>query len=169
MDGYVSKPITKLQLIEEINRVVVKQQSRNIWSATNMSAPGDLLLTAEAPEVAESMAFADFDSAEAMKRWGGEGDLILELALQFANEAPDNLESIVRAIQARNFAEVDAIAQAMVGSAGNLSATSVDLALRHLIEVAKEKDADAASNQVEKLTWLIPKFKIALMAWADSR
>ena len=169
MDGYVSKPITKNQLIEEINRVVVKQQSRNIWSATNLSAPADLGVEPESAVLLESFAFPDFDAPEALKRWGGEADLVHELALQFADEAPDNLERVLRAIQKRDFAEVDAIAHSMSGAAGNLSATSVDMALRHLIEVAKEKDAHAASAQVEQLTWLIPKFKLALMAWAENR
>ena len=169
MDGYISKPISKTLLIEEINRVVVKQQSRNIWNATHMGVPIELDKKPDEPVAMDAMTFPDFDAKEAMNRWGGETELVEELAFQFANEAPDNLEQIIRALDKRDFAEVDVIANGMVSAAGNLSATSVDLALRHLIEVAKEKDVQAASEQVEQLTWLIPKFRLALMAWSESR
>ena len=169
MDGYISKPISKTLLIEEINRVVVKQQSRNIWNATHMGVPIELDKKPDEPVAMDAMTFPGFDAKEAMNRWGGETELVEELALQFANEAPDNLEQIIRALDKRDFAEVDVIANGMVSAAGNLSATSVDMALRHLIEVAKEKDVQAAFEQVEQLTWLIPKFRLALMAWSESR
>ena len=169
MDGYISKPISKNQLIEEINRVVVKQQSRNIWSATNIDFPAESGENAETLTPVGGMSFPDFDAAEAMVRWGGEAGLIEELGFQFASEAPDNLEKIIYAIESRHFADVDLIAQSMSGAAGNLSAIGVDLALQHLIEVAREKDTHAASEQVEQLTWLIPKFKMALLEWSKNR
>jgi CheY-like chemotaxis protein len=175
MDGYVSKPIDKNQLNEEIERVVVRAQSRLIWQATNLAAAAELESDSESQKTgsapddeAEDMLLPDLDIGQALERWDGDADLYLNVAQSFAQQCPAQLLMLRTAAANRDGKALIAAAHDMTGVAGNLSAIAIEAISRQILDAAKTRDFKTVSQCLRLLSPRLPRFEAALMSWANT-
>lgn len=111
MDGYVSKPIRRNELFEEIRRVL-----------------GPRVSPKPEPETAPS---EDLDFARIEDRLGGDMDLLRELVQIFEAETPAETAQLKQAIERRDVRTAERLAHKIKGAASVFgSACSVDLAQR---------------------------------------
>ncbi len=129
MDGYLSKPIDRIQLFE-----VVEQQNTIAAVAVEAKTP--------------SQAF-DYDIA--LERLDGDEQLFAELARMFVDDCPRQLHAIESAIQAGDAARLQAAAHELKGAASNFAATSVVDATRALETIASQKAMGAAPAVWQRL------------------
>jgi CheY-like chemotaxis protein/HPt (histidine-containing phosphotransfer) domain-containing protein len=105
MDGYVSKPIDRTRLSQEIQRVLTRHQAQSLRQSA--PAPQDV---------------SDIDLAEALDRLDGDRDAMMEIALMFISDCPTRVADIAAAVAARNPAAVASACHNLAGTAANLSA-----------------------------------------------
>jgi HPt (histidine-containing phosphotransfer) domain-containing protein len=106
MDGYVSKPIDRSRLAQEIQRVLSRHQGQSLRQAA-VPSPGD------AP---------DIDLAEALDRLDGDRDAMIEIALMFIDDGPARIAEIAAAVAQRDAGAVSSACHNLAGTAANLSA-----------------------------------------------
>jgi signal transduction histidine kinase/DNA-binding response OmpR family regulator len=113
MDGYLSKPIDRTQLAEEIQRVLGRHQAHSLRLAAGASPDGA----------------RDIDLAEALDRMGGDREAMVEIALMFIADCPTRVNDLGAAVAARDAAAVSIAFHNLAGTAANLSAHGIcDLA-----------------------------------------
>jgi CheY-like chemotaxis protein/HPt (histidine-containing phosphotransfer) domain-containing protein len=147
MDGYVSKPIDKVKLIQEIDRVIVRAQSRMIWLASNISLPAELK-----PAKTREVTLADLDMTQAMDRWDGDRELYMEVAMGFLTSCPKHIQNIQRAIYEVDSKTLVEEAHALAGAAGNLSAMAIEHITRQLMAAAENNDFFLAATLADQLS-----------------
>ena len=157
MDGYVSKPIDKVSLIREIDRVIVRAQSRLIWLASNISLPAELK-----PVSHHEDDLADLDMAQAMERWDGDLALFTDVAQGFLDSCPHHIQQIQRAIYNVDSSKLIEEAHALAGAAGNLSALAIEHITRQLMAAAENKDFFLAATLADQLTARTSRLEAAL-------
>ncbi len=168
MDGYISKPIDRLQLESEIARVRAKQHSRQIWSATNLAIPPEFGAdTVPAVPMDDTLPAMDVEQAQA--RWDGEDDLLREMGWLFIGELPSQLHMIQEAASRLDTKMITSVAHNIAGVAGNLSAIAIETTSRRLMDAAGAHDFVSIDMLVTQLSGLIPKFEQALKHWARQR
>ena len=168
MDGYISKPIDRLQLESEITRVRAKQHSRHIWSATNLAIPPEFGAdTVPAVPMDDTLPAMDIEQAQA--RWDGEDELLREMGGLFIGELPSQLQQIQEAASRLDTKTIASVAHNVAGVAGNLSAIAIENTSRRLMDAASAHDFVSIDMLVNQLSGLIPKFEQALKRWDRER
>ena len=134
MDGYLSKPIDRLQLFEAV-------ESAGATSGHH-AAP-------ESREEAEGAL--SLDRRGLMERLGGDEDLAREVFTLFQQDGPVYLARIRSAIDAGDATALQAAAHALKGAAGNLSAGPTADAARELELLAQSGDLTRAADAGRRL------------------
>ena len=167
MDGYVSKPIDRQQLIDEIDRVVVRRQSQKIWAATNLSAT---LETGAGgiDMLAPASAQADFDGEKALERWDGERELLINTLNIFSQELGPCYDMMMDKLREQDAAMLESVAHSIAGGAGNLSALAIESNARDIMAAAREADFSQAADLVKEFRRLSRRFQGAVERWAKS-
>jgi two-component system, sensor histidine kinase and response regulator len=120
MDGYLSKPINRLDLFAVVER----------GSAAAAPMPSD----ATTPV---------FDRDALLERLGGDPSLAFEIVQLFIEDCPVQLAAIQGAVAARDAKAVRATAHALKGSAGNLGASALLAAARALEDIGRDGRLEA--------------------------
>ncbi len=131
MDGYISKPINTALMAAEMERVL----SSAIKPAT-ASAP------AAAPQACDDIA--DLDASEALERFGGELELLEEIAQAFLADLPTRINDLQTAIDTCDSRALVQAGHSLMGSAGNLSAHWLYRQAQRLEQCGKRGDFDEA-------------------------
>jgi CheY-like chemotaxis protein len=118
MDGYVSKPISLVTLMGEINRVAAAGQ------------PRILLL----------------DKAELRDRLQGNDELLSELVHLFIGDAPKQIQEIHAALAAGSATRLEYAAHSLKGSAASLGAKGLAAVARKLELRGRNADLDGAES-----------------------
>ncbi len=104
MDGYISKPIQRDQLLQAIERFA-RKSGREDGAARRFPVPVEV-----------------FDMAQSLDRAGGDVDLLLELAQIFLQISPRHLEEAAHAISVGDMTSLGNAVHALKSSMGNFAA-----------------------------------------------
>jgi CheY-like chemotaxis protein/HPt (histidine-containing phosphotransfer) domain-containing protein len=106
MDGYLSKPIDRTRLTQEVQRVLGRHQAQGLRLAAGCAPDGS----------------PDIDLAEALDRLDGDREAMVEIALMFIADCPARVNDIAAAVATRQAAAVSSACHSLAGTAANLSA-----------------------------------------------
>jgi signal transduction histidine kinase/DNA-binding response OmpR family regulator len=123
MNGYVSKPIDRTRLSQEIQRVLSRQQAQSLRQSAE----------------AMSSDVPDIDLAEALERLDGDRDAMIEIALMFVSDCPARVAEIAAAVALRD-------ANAVSSACHNLAGTAANVSAHGLYQLAGKVSAHAAAG-----------------------
>jgi PAS domain S-box-containing protein len=132
MDGYVSKPLLTAELLRAIEET---------WAACHPMQPRN----------ENAAAAAGFNHAEVLKKFGGDQELVAELAALFAADCPKRLQDIRQAIAAQDAAALERAAHSIRGSVAFFCAPEAAAALEELETMGRERVLEGASTIYEAL------------------
>ncbi len=132
MDGYLTKPVDRLQLFE-----TVEQTSRPTATVVERKA---------------------FDADRMLTQFGGDRDLLRELGQLFIELCPDQMAKIRAAIDAGDCERLAAEAHTLKGSASTMGAEQVVASAEVLERLARERQMDAALAHTVQLETLSRDF-----------
>ncbi len=92
-----------------------------------------------------------FDRPDFLARLGDDEELLREVVELFLEDAPQQLESIARAVAAGNAADIAPSAHQLKGAAANISARRAAEAASRLETAAKSGDSIVAGQEFAKL------------------
>jgi two-component system sensor histidine kinase/response regulator len=134
MDGYISKPINKAALLSAIadaTRLRPGTAVNREWSAE--------------AEPTSRNAF-HLDTGVLLERLGGDEGLFFEVIDIFLEEAPNSIERLWAALEARDSSAVESIAHSMKGELGYLGVEEVSQQARELEESGRHGDLERAQH-----------------------
>jgi signal transduction histidine kinase/CheY-like chemotaxis protein len=150
MDGYVTKPLRAAELFEAISRVVPPGP-----------APGP------APTAGGSLPAGAIDWADALKRAGGDPELLRELVRLFLKEHPRWLAVLREALAAGSAAALRDAAHSLKGALGTLAAQAAfDAALR-VEALGRQGNLRGAEETCALLEQELERLRPALTAFAQ--
>jgi len=141
MDGYLSKPIDRLELFNAVEQA---------------AAP------AVSPPVAPMTVV--FDRADALDRFGGDDHLLRDIVVAFCDDMPRLLDRMDDAIRRRDADGLRAVAHEFKGAAANLGAPGVVEALHALENLGRHAALDAAPVARQRLSHEVALLRSVLMA-----
>jgi two-component system, sensor histidine kinase and response regulator len=142
MDGYVSKPIRPEALFTAMDAVVRRH-------------PRD-------PVAGAQSNLEVLDDRDLLALVGGDSDVVRELARLFLEDAPQRLEDIKAALEARDHEALRAGAHALKGSAGSICGRRTAEAASRLEKLAEARDLIASRAAVAALSSEIAQLQQAL-------
>jgi two-component system, sensor histidine kinase and response regulator len=154
MDGYVSKPINTALMSAEMERV---------WGAPKI--PKKALAAPKPPPVEPvDEVLPDLDSAQALERFGGDAELLHEIAEAFRADASLRVAELEAAIAAENGPALIHAGHSLMGSAGNLSALNIYRLAQRLEHSGKVADFGSAKATFALLPAAMQRLDDALRA-----
>ncbi len=133
MDGYLAKPIDRLDL----------------FAAVELN-DSDVGLDADRPaSVGDDVA--RFDEAELMERLGGDREVMREIVAIFCHSTPELVSDIRAAIDVRDLTRLRASAHTLKGAAGNLSAKRLAALALELEDAGQSSDVARAAHYFPRL------------------
>lgn len=129
MDDYISKPIN----IAVLKNTLIK------W----LFEGSDIPLITDTPQSVEASleeTLPIWDEAEALHRLGGNNTLLEKVVQSFVNDASSMMNSLKKAIDARNFIDAQLHAHSIKGSAANIGAKALQAIARDIEAKAKNKE-----------------------------
>ncbi len=150
MNGYVSKPIDRTRLTQEVQRVLSRQQA-NIQRQALAAPPSNVL---------------DIDLVEAIARLDGDREAMIEIALMFVSDCPARVAEIATAVATRDAAAVSSACHNLAGIAANVSAHRLyDLACKVSAQAAGGMWANA-DDVLAQLPMSLQRVENQLENWA---
>jgi two-component system sensor histidine kinase/response regulator len=131
MDGYLAKPIDRLDL----------------FAAVELEEPAGPSFY---PDSRVSDDVARFDEAELLERLGGDREILGEVVAIFRHSTPELVADIRGAIDARDLARLRSAAHTLKGAAGNLSA-------KRLAALALEVETASQSSDIALAAHYFPR------------
>ena len=132
MDGYLAKPIDRLDLFAAVEL-----------------GEGDVAPLY--PESAVDEELPQFDERELMERLGGDREILREVVAIFRHSTPDLVAEIQTAIEARDLTRLRGAAHTLKGAAGNLSAKRIAALATELETAALASDVALAAHYFPRL------------------
>jgi two-component system sensor histidine kinase/response regulator len=133
MDAYLSKPIDALTLYAMLEEGAVAEKPKALPA---QASPGE----------------APIDRARLMERVGGDPQLFAVICRVFLDDCPVRLAAIKVAVDERDAEGIRVSAHALKGAAGNLAATGLSEAARHLELIGAQVRMDAAGEGWQRLS-----------------
>jgi signal transduction histidine kinase/CheY-like chemotaxis protein len=149
MDGYVSKPVQKHELFGAMAALVPESAARMTPVANDSSGEGDGPI---------------LDVAEALRRVGGDRELLKSLAEEFLDSYPGQAEQLREAIGRCDGPVVNRLAHTLAGSVGIFGARSAAVAAAQLEAMGREGNLDGAEEARKRLDNAVADLRTALTA-----
>jgi CheY-like chemotaxis protein/HPt (histidine-containing phosphotransfer) domain-containing protein len=150
MDGYLSKPIDRLDLFAAVEMGL--EDGPTLAPATPPAA---------APAVARDLP--RFDEADVLDRLGGDREILTEVAAIFRHTAPDLTGEMRAALDRRDAPALRRAAHTLKGAAGNLSAKRLSAVALEIESAADAQDLvraaalfQMAAAEVDQLLTILP-------------
>ncbi|MFM8899330.1 MAG: response regulator [Burkholderiales bacterium] len=161
MDGYVSKPINTALMAAEMERVLkaAAPKPKSAPKPAPKQSAADLA-TAQ-PDTAN---LPDLDSAEALERFGGDAELLHEIAEAFRTDASVRVAELQAAITAQDGPALVRAGHSLMGSAGNLSARRLYALAQQLEQCGKVADFSTAQKLFAEIPHALERLNAALLA-----
>jgi PAS domain S-box-containing protein len=158
MSGHIAKPIDPALLFDTLGKVARRSTEAASTDTSTRNGAGSAT-TAELPAV------DGLDSAEGLRRVGGNHKLYMKLLREFASQQADVVEQ-VRAALARNDTEsATRIAHTLKGVAGSLGTGPVQTAAAAVEKLLRDRAAaDATSSALDQLAAVVDPFLTRLRA-----
>jgi CheY-like chemotaxis protein/HPt (histidine-containing phosphotransfer) domain-containing protein len=155
MDAYLTKPLTRRDLIETVERLASRAEGTP--AAPPAAAPE---LRSEVNEV--------FDLQIALARLAGHRDLVREMAGFFFQEAPRALAEIQAGLRERAPESIGRAAHRLRGTLVYLGAEPADRAARDVELAGNDGDLTQADLAFRVLTGQIARLDAALRSWIEN-
>jgi HPt (histidine-containing phosphotransfer) domain-containing protein len=158
MSGHIAKPIDPALLYDTLGKVVRRSTEAASTDTSTRNGAGSAT-TAELPAV------DGLESADGLRRVGGNHKLYMKLLREFASQQADAVEQ-VRAALARNDTEsATRAAHTLKGVAGSLGAGPVQTAAAAVEKLLRDRaSADATNRALEELAAVVDPFLTRLRA-----
>jgi HPt (histidine-containing phosphotransfer) domain-containing protein len=147
MDGYVTKPIVKEELLAAMDRVLASPQPPP--SPRPAPPPSD-----------------PFDRAELLRRADGDSGLLSELVALFLAELPSAVSVLERAVEAQDAVAVARAAHSLKGALLNLAAHPASALARDLEESSRRNDLGRTRETFANLHAELGRLRSSLEAGA---
>ncbi len=144
MDGYVSKPLQTSELFAALADILANPPQQAAASETN-----------DGPA---------FDREAALERVGGDGELLVEIAGLFLEEAPVLLAQLRDALARNDASALERAAHSLKSSVGTFSAASAQESARVLETMGRENDLANAPKILARLEEQVARLDQALRA-----
>ncbi len=156
MDDYLTKPIRREDLAAALER----------WAthAGSLEPPA-----APAVEARGTTAAGGFSLAEALARASGDAELLVELAGILLEDAPRQLDALMRAHEEADRASIKSVAHALRGAVANLGASDMVAALRDVEAVVRAGTVDECAEPLDRAVRAWTRLESALRAWVEAR
>jgi PAS domain S-box-containing protein len=146
MSGHIAKPIDPALLYDTLSKVAHRVPAA-VTGATSAPAESTAAAPADVPPI------DGLDSADGLRRVGGNHKLYVKLLRQFASQQADAVEQIRAALAANDGESATRLAHTLKGVAGNLGAGPVQVAAAAVEKLLRERSpADATSPALEQLS-----------------
>jgi PAS domain S-box-containing protein len=132
MDGYLAKPIDRLDL----------------FAAVELEPPAGAGLQRES-SVGDDIT--QFDENELMERLGGDGEVRQEIVAIFRHSTPELVAEIRMAIESRDLTRLKSAAHTLKGAAGNLSAKRLAALAMEIEQAGHASDVALAAHYFPRL------------------
>src|SRR5262249_26512714 len=158
MSGHIAKPIDPALLFDTLSKVVrrapeMAPAGTSVPAAAAVAAPADLPLV------------DGLDSADGLRRVGGNHKLYVKLLRQFASQQADAVGQIRAALAAKDRESATRLAHALKGVAGNLGAGPVQAAAAAVEKLLRDGSAaDAIRPALEQLAAVLEPLLARLRA-----
>jgi PAS domain S-box-containing protein len=158
MSGHIAKPIDPALLFDTLGKVARRSTEAASTETSTRNGAG----SATTPDLP---AVEGLDSADGLRRVGGNRKLYMKLLREFASQQADAVEQ-VRAALARNDTEsATRVAHTLKGVAGSLGAGPVQTAAAAVERLLRDRAAADATNQaLEQLAAVVDPFLMQLRA-----
>ena len=158
MDGYVSKPISRQDLMAAIADHAVVQ------SGLTRPAPLAVEPAAGAAIAAAPAAPAQFDRDRALAQLGGDEELFVDLARMYLEALDTDLAKLARTARSGHLDDLANVAHALKGSAAALGGRPAQALAGDLEQACRAGDASDLAGRVERLDAALRRLGEALAA-----
>jgi CheY-like chemotaxis protein len=158
MSGHIAKPIDPALLFDTLGKVARRSTAA---AGTDTSARNG----AGGAAAAELPAVDGLDSADGLRRVGGNRKLYLKLLREFASQQADAVEQVRAALTRKDTESATRVAHTLKGVAGSLGAGPVQTAAAAVEKLLRDRAAaDATSAALERLAAVLDAFLTGLRA-----
>jgi PAS domain S-box-containing protein len=152
MNGHIAKPIDPALLFDTLGKVV--RRSTVAAGMTTTTRDG-----ASSAKASELPAIDGLDSADGLRRVGGNRKLYLKLLRDFASQQADAVEQIRAALAANDAERATRVAHTLKGVAGSLGAGPVQTAAAAVENLLRDRAAaDVTNPALEQLAAVVAPF-----------
>jgi two-component system sensor histidine kinase/response regulator len=158
MNGHIAKPIDPALLFDTLSKIARRAPGVDTVRAVEASEAA-----ADAP--AELPPIDGLDSADGLRRVGGNKRLYTKLLRQFASQQADAVGQIRAALAANDRESAIRLAHTLKGVAGNLGAGDVQNAAAAVEKLLRDgSGADATTQALQQLAGVLDPFLVRLRA-----
>jgi two-component system sensor histidine kinase/response regulator len=161
MNGHIAKPIDPALLFDTLSKI-----ARRALDVVTVRAGETPEAAADAP--AELPPIVGLDSADGLRRVGGNKRLYTKLLRQFASQQADAVGQIRAALATNDHESATRLAHTLKGVAGNLGAGHVQNAAAAVETLLRDRSpADATGQSLEELSGVLDPLLARLRATLD--
>jgi two-component system sensor histidine kinase/response regulator len=158
MSAHIAKPIDPALLFDTLSKVA-RRAPETVPADTSAPAEAAVVAPADLPPV------DGLDSADGLRRVGGNHKLYVKLLRQFASQQADAVGQIRAALATKDTESATRLAHTLKGVAGNLGAGPVQAAAAAVEKLLREgSPADATNPALEQLAVVLDPFLARLRA-----
>jgi CheY-like chemotaxis protein len=158
MSGHIAKPLDPALLYDTLGKVARRSTVASSMETTTQDGAGSAT-TAKLPAV------DGLDSADGLRRVGGNDKLYMKLLREFASQQADAVEQIRAALATNDTESATRMAHTLKGVAGSLGAGPVQTAAAAVEKLLRDRAAaDAANPALEQLAAVLDPFLTRLRA-----
>ncbi|ACL02578.1 multi-sensor hybrid histidine kinase [Desulfatibacillum aliphaticivorans] len=153
MDDYITKPISKKELLEIAARwsPSARRLEQGNDSTYNLDAPCRKTAMREEP-ASNTTSAPPLDIEAVVEEFMGKRELVIKIAGNFADTVQGQLVAIQKALHENNMHAIASEAHAIKGGAANLTAEKLSEAAAALEDAARSENADIVAGLAENLS-----------------
>jgi two-component system sensor histidine kinase/response regulator len=158
MSGHIAKPLDPALLFDTLGKVARRSTVAASMDTTTQDGAGGAT-------TAELLALDGLDSADGLRRVGGNNKLYMKLLREFASHQADAVEQIRAALAKNDTESATRVAHTLKGVAGSLGARPVQTAAAAVEQLLRDRAAaDATNPALEQLAAVVDPFLTRLRA-----
>ena len=163
MDGYVSKPVDRALLVEEIRRVLARQHSQTEWRPTAVSPLAPQMDLEQLLQAKDDLP--DLDRVLVDERWAGRTQAFVLGVGAWLEGLAQRLQALRLALEAKDASSAIGLLLPLVSQAAVVCASAIEFHCRMLVQRLREQDLAAANAMTAELPALVQRFERAYSAW----
>ena len=166
MDGYVSKPVDRALLVEEIRRVLARQHSQTEWRPTAVSPLAPQLDLEQLLQAKDDLP--DLDRVLVDERWAGRTQAFVLGVGAWLEGLAERQQALRLALDGQDASNAIGLLLPLVSQASVVCASAIEFHSRMLVQRLREKDLAAARSMAAELPALVQRFEQAYSTWQST-